>query len=166
MPRPLLALIALLLCIAAGARAQERHLLIMEPEIEGDTSPLGQAGYAERLDRTSDFITASLAGVYAIVPAARADVSLAKHRRRAKVHMCAPCAMESGREAGADRTLQVWVFRMSALVLSMQAVLRDVETGEVRYATAHDFRGDTEAAWRHAANRLVAGIAAIPPKDR
>ncbi|WP_299836742.1 DUF2380 domain-containing protein [uncultured Jannaschia sp.] len=159
MPHPLLALITLLLCIAAGARAQERDLLVMEPEIEGDTSPLGQAGYAERLDRTSDFITASLAGVYAILPAARADVSLAKHRRPAKVHMCAPCAMESGREAGADRTLQVWV-------LSMQAVLRDVETGEVRYATAHDFRGDTEAAWRHAANRLVAGIAAIPPKDR
>ena len=165
MSRPLLALIALLLCIAAGARAQERHLLVMEPEIEGDTSPLGQAGYAERLDQTSDFIRASLAGVYAIVPVARADVFLAKHRRRAKVHMCASCAMESGREAGADRTLQAGC-SACALVLSMQAVLRDVETGEVRYATAHDFRGDTEAAWRHAANRLVAGIAAIPPGDR
>ena len=150
---------------ACGAAA-EPTLLLMEPEIDGDTGPGGRAAYEDRLELLEEAIARSIeeGALYEVADSELAEASFEKHRHRADVHACTPCAVESAREAGADRVLSVWVFRMSNLILSMQAILRDADTGEVRYSTAHDFRGDTDEAWLRAADRLVRGLEEdIPP---
>ena len=66
----------------------------------------------------------------------------------------------------ADRVLSVWVFRMSRLVLSLHAVLRDGDTGRVRYARTLSFRSDNDRSWSHAAKYLLRDMATIPEADR
>ena len=160
--------LALGLLLLASTPAVGESLLLMEPEIDGDISPKGPAAWDDRLDMLETFLTEALdeRGVYDVLDKRLAEDSLAKHRLRADVYNCTPCAVRSAEEAGAERVLSVWVYRMSNLILSMKAVLRDTGTGAVRYSTSHDFRGDTDEAWLHAAERLVRGMEEIPPDLR
>jgi hypothetical protein len=156
-------------CLCALTAEAEPTLLVMEPEIDGDLGPGGLAGHDARLALLEETLTQSISAnhIYAVVDNRRAEAAFAKNRMRADVYACTPCAVAAGREAGAERVLSAWVYRMSNLVLSMQAILRDTDTGAIRYATAHDFRGDTEEAWLRAAARLVAKMEEdIPPNLR
>ena len=62
--------------------------------------------------------------------------------------------------------LSLRVFRMSNLVLSLQAILRDDDSGVVRYARTLDFRGDNDRSWLGAAGYLIRDMAKVPPEQR
>ena len=83
-----------------------------------------------------------------------------------KVYACDVCARSVAGAAAADRVLSLRVFRMSNLLLSLQAILRDGDSGAVRYARTLDFRGDNDQSWRRAADYLIRDIAKVPPDQR
>ena len=166
-------LTALLLALAgapAGATsAGLPSLVVMEPEIEGDVSNVAmQEAWEARLDmlggRVAEGLTAG--GVYALADPEPARELFAKYRRRHSVHACEVCATDAAAAVEADRVLSLYVHRMSNLVLTLHALLRDGETGNVRYARALSFRGDNDRSWRKAADYLVRDMAAIPLDKR
>jgi hypothetical protein len=152
----------------AGAAGVPKRLLIMEAEIDGDLSPRAPDDWAPRLALLRKSVGEQLASkhLYEIADPAAAEASFAKHRSRFAVHACVPCILESASQAGADRALSLVVHRVSNLVLSMQAIIRDTKTGDVVFARAYDFRGDTDQAWLHAAGKLVGRLEQIPAEMR
>jgi hypothetical protein len=142
---------SLLACLptpaAATAAESPPRLIVMEPEIDGDTSDASrQAEWQARLALVTERVTSELTerDLYEVLDPAAAEAEFAKHRLRADVHACEVCAQSVARAAGADRVLSLWVFRMSNLVLSLHAIIRDGPSGTVRYARALDFRGDND----------------------
>jgi hypothetical protein len=153
----------------AVAAAPPPRLILMEPEIDGDLSDTTrQAEWQDRLALVASHVADALAerALYEVLDPAAAEAEFVKHRRRADVQACAVCAQAVARAADADRVLSLRVFRMSNLVLSLHAILRDGPTGEVRYAKVLDFRGDNDAAWLKAADYLIREIAKLPAERR
>jgi Protein of unknown function (DUF2380) len=166
-----IAAIAVLLGVLAGAAGAEppKRLVLLDPEIAGDlTDPRQQPDWPRRLTDLRDAVADGLEaeGVYALADRARADAELAELRMRANAFQCVACAVAVAEAAGADRVLSLQVFRMSQLVLSLNAVLRDGGSGDVRYARSLSFRGDDDRAWQTAAAYLVRDMTAIPPDRR
>lgn len=137
------------------------RLVVMEPEIDGDTSDTERrAEWQERLTLLGDHITSELTAraLYEVVDPADAHVVFAKHRRRTDVYACDACAAEVAEVTDADRVLSLWVFRMSSLVLTLHGIIRNGEDGKVLYANAIDFRGDNDRSWLRAADHLIRGM--------
>lgn len=55
----------------------------------------------------------------------------------------------------AELILVPWVYRVSALVLSLHGELRDANTGDVVSRRAVDFRGDNDTGWQRAVSALL-----------
>lgn len=51
--------------------------------------------------------------------------------------------------------LEPWVFRLSALVLTLHIVIKDAETGHIVSRKAVDFRGDNDIGWSRAIDALI-----------
>lgn len=145
------------------------RLVVMEPEIDGDTSDASRrAEWDRRVALLSDRVTSEVSSraLYDVVDPAAAEAEFAQLRHRAGVFDCDVCALGVARVAQADRVLSLRVFRMSNLVLSLHALVRDGASGEVRYARVLDFRGDNDRAWLKAADYLIRDMAKLPPDRR
>ncbi|WP_160170904.1 DUF2380 domain-containing protein [Lutibaculum baratangense] len=154
---------------AAPAQAGALRLALLEAEVDGDISdssrrPEWDARLRRLTDRVSDGLSRD--GTYEVVDPAPAARLYETHRRRRNVHACEICAIRVAEELRADRVLALHVFRMSNLVLSLHAVLRDGATGEVRYARVLGFRGDNDTSWFKAADYLMRDMADIPSEER
>jgi hypothetical protein len=62
--------------------------------------------------------------------------------------------------------MNVWVYRVSALILTLHAVIRDSKTGEMIFSRHLDLRGDNDKAWLHAEAFLIRDLAAMPAEKR
>lgn len=145
------------------------RLVVMEPEIDGDTSDASRrAEWDRRVALLSDRVTSEVSSraLYDVVDPAAAEAEFAQLRHRAGVFDCDVCALGVARAAQADRVLSLRVFRMSNLVLSLHALVRDGASGEVRYARVLGFRGDNDRAWLKAADYLIRDMAKLPPDRR
>jgi Protein of unknown function (DUF2380) len=165
----LLSLACLALPSVALAAPPPLRLILMEPEIDGDTSDAGRREeWQDRLALVADRVADELAGqaLYEVLDPAAAEAEFAKHRHRADVYACDVCARSVARAADADRVLSLRVYRMSNLVLSLHAIVRDGPSGTVRYARVLDFRGDNDRSWLKAADYLVGDLAKLPPARR
>jgi hypothetical protein len=99
----------------AAAAPPPLRLILMEPEIDGDTSDARRRNeWQDRLALVAERVAGELAGraLYDVLDPAPAEAELAKHRRRADVYACDVCAQSVAR-AAADRVLSLRVFRMS-----------------------------------------------------
>jgi hypothetical protein len=155
--------------LAAPAAEQVLRLIVMEPEIDGDTSDRSRrAEWQDRLDLLADRVSSKLsaADLYDILDPGPAEAEFAKHRRRADVYACDVCARSVARATDADRVLSLRVFRVSNLVLSLHAIVRDGPSGVVRYARVLGFRGDNDRSWLRAADYLIRDLAELPPGRR
>ncbi|MHA3915055.1 DUF2380 domain-containing protein [Halovulum sp. GXIMD14793] len=106
-------------------------LIIMEPEIEGDTSdPAQKAAWPGRLENLQAEMQRGLAeaGLYDVLDPSVAEAEFAKHRLRRGVFSCKPCIRGVAEASDADRVLSLKVHRMSQLIISLQAVIRDADT--------------------------------------
>ena len=155
--------LAVFVVMAAPVQAAPR-LALMQPELDGDLSDTSkQEQWHQRLDRLERQVQDGLGGdLYAIVDPQPAADLFAQYAQRAAVYQCVPCALEVAKRLDAERVLSLRVFRMSHLVMNLHAILRDAETGSVRYARFLSFRGDTDEAWQHAAHFLIRDMRKIP----
>lgn len=141
----------------------------MDAEIEGDLSDDSRrADWPRRLSVLVDTLGREIdkAGIYKVVDRAPAADLLAKLSDRREVHACVACLQDVGARVGADRVLSAWVFRFSALVLSLHVQLRDVKTGQIMFQRALDYRGDNDAAWARATAYFVRELTNAPVAQR
>ena len=161
--------LALLAAFASPAGAEPlRSLVLTEPEIVGDLDDTeGRKAWPTRLETLRKMVSDGLGrqAIYSVVDPALVEPEFQVHRGRARVHDCLPCVQSIAAAAGADRVLALYVHRMSRLVLSLHALLRDAD-GELVYARSLSFRGDTDGAWQEAAEYMLRDIAAIPSDRR
>lgn len=68
---------------------------------------------------------------------------------------CYGCEVRMAKKLGADFVLVGVVQKVSNLILSMNLVMRDVETGKVVKARVVDIRSNTDQSWTRGMNYLL-----------
>jgi hypothetical protein len=159
---PCRALVAAFVCMAASANQpapkQEQMLVILPFEIVDNTPvPGGAERNSSMLEKLTDFVAQRIdaADLYRVVPMERVRAVVADARLGTDVHTCNLCEIDLAKEAGGDRVMVGWIYKMSTLVLTLHIEIKDVDTEETVLLKAYDFRGDNEYAWRRAAEYMV-----------
>lgn len=101
-----------------------------------------------RLRLIGDELRARLAASteFAVVDTApAADAVAAVGRLRG----CKGCEADIAADLGADLAAIGWVQKVSNLILNINLQIRDVATGELRFAESVDIRGNTDESWLH-----------------
>jgi hypothetical protein len=165
-----LAAACLLLSAPAHAGSPAPTIAVLDFDIV-DTSgePRDQsADHARRLEALRAYVSAELdaRGVYDVVDLApiRDDVAAAFARER--LHACNGCDVALARKVGADRVLVAWVKKVSTLVMSLEAEVRDTASGRPLIHKSLDFRGDSDESWRRMGVYLVRRFAELPAEAR
>lgn len=169
----ILAAMALSLALAAGAvaRAEETppSLVLMEPELEGDLSDPRQTElWPARLALLREALRKDLAGhgLYSVIDNTPQAALFDQLRKREGVHACEACVLDAATKLGADRVMNVWVYRVSALILTLHAVIRETATGQTVFRRSLDLRGDNDNAWLRAEAFLIRDLAGRPAGKR
>jgi len=68
---------------------------------------------------------------------------------------CGGCDAPLARELGAKFAVTGWVQKVSNLILNMNVIVRDADTGQVIAGKSVDMRGNTEESWSRALDWLV-----------
>lgn len=149
---------ASLLALSAGARAEAPLKTAVFPFELYDTSLQGEAGGAAadesaRLALVDRELTTLLAktGRYDPVPLGDAAVKA----KDSDFRTCDGCDAPLAREAGADVSVVGWVQKVSPLILNINLVIRDAQTGGVIEAGSVDIRGDTDESWTRGVAYLI-----------
>jgi len=71
---------------------------------------------------------------------------------RKYLHQCEPCARRIGEAADVDYVVTSWVQVVSNLIINLNLVLRDGQTGEVIKTSFNDIRGNNNNTWRGGTN--------------
>lgn len=84
------------------------------------------------------------------------DVGRVADRTDAKnLRTCGGCDAAFASELGARYSMTGWVQKVSNLILNMNIVVRDAETGEVILSKSVDMRSNTDESWSRALDWLV-----------
>ena len=75
---------------------------------------------------------------------------------------CGGCDAALGGELGIQYSITGWVQKVSNLILNVNIVVRDVETGKVVSAKSVDMRGNTDESWSRALDWLVRNYLLAP----
>jgi len=161
-------IIALALALAStGARASEPKVAVFDFEFV-DTSLEGatngpRADEQARLAWLGDELRRRLAqygriDVVDIAPvAAPAGAS--------NLQACGGCDAGFAHELGAKFPVTGWVQKVSNLILNMNIIVRDAETGNVISGKSVDLRGNTDESWSHALDYLVRNYLLAPGQE-
>ncbi len=108
-----------------------------------------------------DLLTRS--GRYDFVDAA--PVAAAANQR--DLYTCHGCETALATQVGARVSVVAWVQKVSDLILNINAVIRDADSGKVIAAGSVDIRGNTDLSWSRGVsylvkNRLLAQPASTP----
>lgn len=139
-------------------------VLVLDFELVGDLGDPGDAAlvaeHARLLDVAADALADGVGALprYRVVDERGARERMAAISRTTYLHACNGCERTLARDYGARRVVVPWVYRVSALVLTLNAQIRDVASGAVLFHRSLDFRGDDERAWRRAIDYLVREI--------
>jgi TolB-like protein len=157
--------IALPLALAlTSAHASGPKVAVFDFEMV-DTSLQGaangpRADEAARLARVSDELRRDLA------QSGRVDVvdiaPVAAQARASNLQDCGGCDAELARRLGAKFSITGWVQKVSNLILNLNIVVRDVETGKIIWAKSVDMRGNTDESWSRALDYLVRNYLLAP----
>lgn len=150
--------------VATSDAAPPTRLAVLDVEIMGDLGgPKLAAEHEARLAMASARLRSELeaSGLYQLVDNAPARDLIERLKSQHRyLHACNGCDLDVGRRLGADHTLVAWVHRVSMLILTLNYEIHDVETGQIVRRKSFDFRGDNDAAWRHAIGYMVRDLKA------
>jgi hypothetical protein len=154
---------AMCLVLAAGTIAAAAppapRLVVLDIELTGDPGgPELRAEHEARLQMASARLRQELArsGLFRVIDTAPAQALIDKLKsQQLYLHDCNGCDLEIGRQLGADKVLVAWVNRVSGLILTLTYEIHDVATGQIADRKSYDFRGDNDAAWKHAIDYMV-----------
>ncbi len=128
----------------------------LQAEIEGR-----QAEDIARTRRATERTRKLLADLPAFCPVDVAPVASAIDRARERyryLHRCNGCELDIARQLNAELVLVGWAQKVSSLILNINAVIREVDTGIDVAGGSVDMRSNTDEAWRRATRTLVSDI--------
>ncbi len=109
-----------------------------------------------RLDMVAETIrTRLLAEGYEVVTADATEAAVRQANPLQRLHACNGCERDIARSLSADWVLVGWVQLVSNLILNLNVVVVEVETGAPIARAFVDLRSNTERSWRHATNYLL-----------
>jgi len=150
--------------VLTSARASEPKIAIFDFEMV-DTSLDGaangpRADEAARLVRLGDDLRQRLA------QSGRVDVvdiaAVAAQARASNLQSCGGCDVRFAEELGAKYSVTGWVQKVSNLILNVNIVIRDAETGNMIWRKSVDMRGNTDESWSRALDYLVRNYLLAP----
>lgn len=71
------------------------------------------------------------------------------------LHKCDSCIKEIGQALGVDFVATAWVQVVSNLIVNLNLVLHDAETGEAVRTSFVDIRGNNNSTWRNGTNYML-----------
>src|SRR5271170_7583879 len=157
--------ITLPLALALAAAGASTHgVAVFDFELV-DTSLEGasngpRADQQVRLAKLSDELRERLA------KSGRIDVvdiaPVATQARASNLQACGGCAVNLARELGAKLAITGWVQKVSNLILNMNIVVRDADSGQVVWGRSVDMRGNTDESWSRALDWLLREYLSAP----
>lgn len=112
-----------------------------------------------RLDMIADLIRDRLrAEGYDPVPAAQTRAAIRAADPGQYLHACNGCERDIARDLGADWVAVGWVQLVSYLILNLNVLVIDVESGAPVARAFVDLRGNTERSWRRATIYMLDNI--------
>ena len=162
--RPALLVVVLLLAAlqATQARAAEpgpRVALLHIELLKADYLPNAERIMPEerrRLDMIAELIRDRLrAEGYDAVSAAHTDAAIRAADPGQYLHACNGCERRIGRALDADWVAVGWIQFVSYLILNLNVLVVDVETGNPVARAFVDLRGNTDQSWRRATIYLL-----------
>ena len=92
------------------------------------------------------------------VPAATTRAAIARAAPGQYLHACNGCERRIARALGADWVAVGWIQFVSYLILNLNVLVIDVESGALVGRAFVDLRGNTERSWRRAATYMLDNI--------
>ena len=148
----LLSLLAVAGCGRALAATPLRAALF-PVEFDDTSMQAPQPAELARVKATGDELRKLLAasGRYAFVDVA----PVAKEAAARDLYACHGCETGLAKQVGAQVSVVAWVQKVSNLILNINAVIRDVNTGKPVAAGSVDIRGNTDESWSRGVSYLV-----------
>jgi hypothetical protein len=158
------ALTLLLAATVASARAAEPKVAVFDFEFD-DTSLEG-ATNGPRADERARLVWLDGELRRRLAQSGHAEiVDVAAVASRAhNLRTCGGCDAALGRELGAKYSITGWVQKVSNLILNVNIVVRDDETGKVVSNKSVDMRGNTAESWSRALDWLLRNYLLAPDK--
>ena len=95
---------------------------------------------------------------YDPIPAARTKAAIRAADPGQYLHACNGCERRIARDLGADWVAVGWIQFVSYLILNLNVMVIDVETGAPVARAFVDLRGNTERSWRRATSYMLDNI--------
>jgi TolB-like protein len=153
--------LALALTIAS---ASEPKIAIFDFEMV-DTS-LDGAANGPRADEAARLVRLSADLRQRLVQSGRFEVidigTVAAQARASNLQACGGCDAGFAHELGAKYSVTGWIQKVSNLILNLNIVMREAETGKVIWARSVDMRGNTDESWSRALDYLVRNYLLAP----
>ena len=157
---------ALVLAVAAAAPAHlqaadaPKRVVVLDIELlKADYLPDAHTVTTEerrRLEIVAELIRTRLREEgYDPVPAAATREAIREASPLQRLHACNGCERHIARSLSADWVLVGWIQFVSNLILNLNVVAIDVETGASVAHAFVDLRGNTERTWRHATTYML-----------
>ena len=163
------AMAALVVLLATGSACAAPSVVVLPLELvdsslEGEVYGRSEAQTA-RLAATTQDIRARLeqAPEYDLLPPEAGRQLYQRDRGRyAYLYRCVGCVLEIGQSAGADLILVGWVQKVSNLILNMSFRVYDTREPRLWRSGWISLRGNNDAMWRRAAEKLVERVLLAP----
>ena len=112
-----------------------------------------------RLDMVADLVRDRLRDEgYDAVPAAQTRAAVHAANPGQYLHSCNGCERRIARDLGADWVVVGWIQFVSYLILNLNVMVIDVETGVPVARAFVDLRGNTDQSWRRATTYMLDNI--------
>ena len=161
---PLLAAVILVLVLPAAHSAEPwRRVAVLDVELlKADYLPNADRIMPEerdRLDMVAEIVRDRLRiEGYDTVPAAQTRAAIRAADPGQYLHACNGCERRIARDLGADWVVIGWIQFVSYLILNLNVMVIDVETGIPVARAFVDLRGNTDRSWRRAATYMLDNI--------
>ncbi len=154
---------ALLTPGGASAATGSRLAVLPFELVDNIPTPGSEERNAQRLEKLTRYIAQRIGdeGIFEVVPQAQVDDIVDTAQLGTYIHTCNRCEIDLARQAGGDRVMVGWIYKMSLLILTMHIEIKDVTSGQTLLSKAYDFRGDNEKAWLRAADYMVRDLGEI-----
>ena len=145
-------LAAVLAGAALPAAAQGPRLAAFDFTLTNTSPAASTPEEVARLHRLDGQLQDGLRKRFTLVDTASAQDKLAGID---SIRGCNGCELDLGRRLGAQQVAYGWVQKVSNLILNVNVVVEDADTGKVLHAESVDIRGNTDESWSRGLRYLL-----------
>ena len=158
----LLFICLLTLAPLAVSAAEQQTLLVLDTELIIDNKPAPHSPDRPGEIRRAGYMTSHIrqalenSGVYKTVSPGNAAETIRELKKSQQyLHKCNTCIQEIGRSLDVDYVVTSWVQVVSNLIVNLNLVLHDADTGEAVRTSFVDIRGNNNSTWRNGTNYML-----------